>query len=292
MLFHFNTVRTSALVGAVLLGLSSTSLEVSSFEFDAMDKAEKGDNVRDILPPSIVSPTRHYKMLLNSSRCLSFVELPPIQDLAVYSLSKMFRSILPVSVAALLTFLSLSITAYQPPKCKAVPGSAAWPCHGDWDALNRTIDGRLLKPLPTAAVCHPDEPDYNPAICKSADWTDAETYVNDPIGILNPNWSNDSCLPQPQYPCSGEGFPVYVVNASSSDHVAAGINFARKHNVRLNVKGSGHDYLGRYFSLPHLSMKSSGSLQWYSDRHRSNAPNSLRVSIMVGWKAKHRSEGL
>ena len=36
-----------------------------------------------------------------------------------------------------------------------------------------------------------------------------------------------------------------VINATNSQHVAAGVNFARKYNVRLNVKGSGH---GTYIS--------------------------------------------
>lgn len=44
------------------------------------------------------------------------------------------------------------------------------------------------------------------------------------------------------------------MNASSSEHVAAGINFARHHNIRLNVKGSGHDYLGRSTAANSLSI--------------------------------------
>jgi hypothetical protein len=89
--------------------------------------------------------------------------------------------------------------------CKSIPGDVSWPCSADWKALNTSIDGRLLKPPPPAAVCHPSWPTYNPAECKAIDWTSATTYANDPIGIINPNWSNDSCLPQPQYGCSDEG---------------------------------------------------------------------------------------
>jgi hypothetical protein len=129
--------------------------------------------------------------------------------------------------------------------CKVTPKSPGWPCAADWEALNRTVDGRLLKPFPQAAVCHPSKPEFNVAVCKKTDWTSATTYADDPIGIINPNWSDDCCLPAPQYPCTGEGFPVFVVNASTAAHVSAGVDFARKHNIRLNVKGSGHDYLGR-----------------------------------------------
>ena len=129
--------------------------------------------------------------------------------------------------------------------CKTTPSSPMWPCAADWQALNKTLSGRLLEPAPPAAVCHPTQPSFDAAVCKNTDWTDATTYANDPLGIINPNWSNDSCLPQPKFPCTGKGFPVYVVNASSPEHVSTGIKFAKKHNIRLNVKGSGHDYLGR-----------------------------------------------
>lgn len=133
--------------------------------------------------------------------------------------------------------------------CKATPNTPTWPCAADWRALNDTINGRLLQPPPPAAVCHPSQQAFDAEICNATDWTDAATYANDPLGIINPNWSKDSCLPQPKYPCTGEGFPVYVVNASTSRDVSAAVEFAGKHSIRLNVKGSGHDYLGRYASF-------------------------------------------
>jgi hypothetical protein len=58
--------------------------------------------------------------------------------------------------------------------------------------------------------------------------------------------NNDSCLPDTAKPCNGLGYPVYVVNATSANDVKLAIDFARKNNVRLNVKASGHDYLRRY----------------------------------------------
>jgi hypothetical protein len=58
----------------------------------------------------------------------------------------------------------------------------------------------------------------------------------------------------------GRGYPVYVVNATSSKHVKAGVDFARKHNIRLIVKATGHDYMGRYDD-PKMSYESS-RLTW------------------------------
>ncbi len=52
-------------------------------------------------------------------------------------------------------------------------------------------------------------------------------------------------MPIATYPCSGQGYPIYVVNATCAEDVKKGVDFARENNVRLVVKGTGHDYLGR-----------------------------------------------
>ncbi|KAL9070885.1 MAG: hypothetical protein Q9157_005661 [Trypethelium eluteriae] len=58
--------------------------------------------------------------------------------------------------------------------------------------------------------------------------------------------NNDSCIPDSSAPCTGLGYPVYVVNASSADDIKVAVDFARENNIRVNVKASGHDYLKRY----------------------------------------------
>lgn len=50
------------------------------------------------------------------------------------------------------------------------------------------------------------------------------------------------------------GYPVYVVNATTPEHVAMGVNFAAANNIRLIVKATGHDYLGRSASPNSLSI--------------------------------------
>jgi hypothetical protein len=66
------------------------------------------------------------------------------------------------------------------------------------------------------------------------------------------NWNNDTCLPNATV-CSGEGYPIYVINGICANDVKKGIDFARSKNIRLIVKGTGHDYLGRYWS-PSLTL--------------------------------------
>ena len=169
--------------------------------------------------------------------------------MANYSTSIMLSSpyslrILPY---ALLLCLSLPSSKASATRCKAVPGSPSWPTEAQWDALNSSIAGRLLAPLPPAAVCDTILPVFNNASCSyvASQWTVSDFHARDPVSVDQPCWTNDACLPNPKDGCDLRQFPRYVVNATSGEHVKAAIDFARNNNVRLIVKGTGHDFLGR-----------------------------------------------
>lgn len=164
--------------------------------------------------------------------------------------------------------------------CKAHPGTSAWPSASTWAALNRTLDGRLLQPPPPGAVCHPGQPTYNASQCANVaeEWKTYEFHAANPISVMWDKFDNYTCLPEKNVTCSPAGYPAYVVNASCAEHVKIGVDFgkischvfyivfklfasansisqsARKHNIRLNVKNTGHDYLGRSNSPGSLSI--------------------------------------
>lgn len=146
-----------------------------------------------------------------------------------------------------LQLLGFTATSLAHSQCKATPGSHNWPSDVEWAKLNTSLSGRLLKPSPPGAVCHQHQPTYDPAACPvvAADWLTSAWQAENPIGTICNNFNNDTCLPNATYPCSGEGYPVYVVNATQAEDVKHGVDFARQHNIRLIVKGTGHDYLGR-----------------------------------------------
>jgi hypothetical protein len=139
------------------------------------------------------------------------------------------------------------ITAHPASSCKASLGSSNWPSLSAWASLNHSLSGQLLKPSPVGAVCHPERPEYNNASCASVvqEWFDIDNYADFPMDNAWSNWNNDSCLPWTSAPCTNDAYPVYVVNATCKEDVKKGVDFARKHNVRLVVKSTGHDYLGR-----------------------------------------------
>ncbi|PKS05203.1 hypothetical protein jhhlp_008571 [Lomentospora prolificans] len=86
------------------------------------------------------------------------------------------------------------------------------------------------------------------------DWSLYEFHVSNPVSPIWNQFANDTCLPDPELPCSGKGYPIDVINATSPEHVQAGVRFARKHSIRLNIKNTGHDYLGRSTSPNSLSI--------------------------------------
>lgn len=125
-----------------------------------------------------------------------------------------------------------------------MPGTPSWPTLDKWAALNHSLSGRLLQPPPPAVACHivPES-----AACANITlaWNSIDFQPTLPNGNAWDNWTNDSCLPDPNAPCSSQGYPVYVINATCSQDVKQGIDFARNNNVRVIVKGTGVDYLGR-----------------------------------------------
>jgi hypothetical protein len=136
---------------------------------------------------------------------------------------------------SLTTLFTLSVLALSTavkadgPTCRTIPTDAKWPSLDAWQKLNASIDGRLLRPTPLGAYCHPDQPVYNADKCKQvqAAWSDEFIHTGDPVSVIWNNWNNDTCLPDPKAPCSGDGYPYYVVNATNANHVKAGIDFGK-----------------------------------------------------------------
>jgi hypothetical protein len=131
------------------------------------------------------------------------------------------------------------------PFCKVTPSSPDWPSAADWQALNDSVSGNLIAPIPLGAVCHPDLPQFNNASCAllSAQWTNSSIHSSDPVSV---DFNDVTCLPISAAPCSGAGYPVYVVKAVKASDIQEAVLFAKKTGVRLIVKGTGHDSHGRY----------------------------------------------
>ncbi|KAI0314433.1 FAD-binding domain-containing protein [Amylostereum chailletii] len=150
-----------------------------------------------------------------------------------------------------LTFLSvgpfnLISTPIHPPRCHTQPGDPDWPSPEEWSALNTSIGGRLVQVVPSASACAPDMLN-----CTEAQWSSANFRRGIPGQMLEYNWEQDFSVHPPELclrnttHCAQGNVPLYAVNATTVQHVQAGVAFAARHFLRTAVKSSGHDYLGR-----------------------------------------------
>ncbi|MEO8998168.1 MAG: FAD-dependent oxidoreductase, partial [Rhodanobacter sp.] len=113
------------------------------------------------------------------------------------------------------------------------PGDPGWPSPAAWDGLKREVSGRLLKLESPFAGCQGANAN---AVC-----ADALKHLNNPFALgdqpaltQTSGWA-DAWTSRPS---------VYAVAAESTADVVAAVNFARKHHLRLVVKGGGHSYQG------------------------------------------------
>ena len=135
------------------------------------------------------------------------------------------------------------------------PSEPCWPSDALWTSLNASIDGRLIRTSLPAAVCYPSEPNYDREQCNQIiqEWATTPFHSSDPTSIHNPTSANNSC--NPIYPngtstagdplagargCSLGMYPPFVVNATEMAHVQEAVKFAKRWNLRLSIKNTGH----------------------------------------------------
>ncbi|KAI1135146.1 FAD-binding domain-containing protein [Hypoxylon sp. FL0543] len=163
-----------------------------------------------------------------------------------------FLSLLVLSVAVALRNIATNSTI---PKCRSISGDASWPSQADWDNLNDTVGGRLIATVPIAAPCHKSlfgqtgQSRFNQPDCEALRnvWFLPETHLPSSSSPMAYPFSNNSCNPwlEPETPCTIGSHVAYSVNATSAYDFQEAIKFARERNVRLVIRNTGHDYLGK-----------------------------------------------
>ncbi|EKG18605.1 FAD linked oxidase [Macrophomina phaseolina MS6] len=109
-----------------------------------------------------------------------------------------------------------------------------------------------------ASVCYDSEPDFNRTACDLLipEWKTIQFHSDDPTSIPSPQFAGNTCNPiyangtnlygdteAGKRGCHTGKYPPYVVNATEAGHVQAAVKFAKEHNLRLNVKNTGHSSL-------------------------------------------------
>ncbi|KAF2259787.1 FAD binding domain-containing protein [Lojkania enalia] len=162
------------------------------------------------------------------------------------SLSSVYR------YASFISLLSLAVAspapaAASPPRCKVLPGDAAWPKTADWNYLNKTVGGSLTATVPLASVCH--DPNYDEEKCNDlkARWHMPIVHEDSPTALMSGYFQTDKCSPftPREQPCELGNYPPYTVTVSSAKDIQAAIRFAQSKNIRFVIKNTGHDFVGR-----------------------------------------------
>ncbi|MBV9813781.1 MAG: FAD-binding oxidoreductase, partial [Acetobacteraceae bacterium] len=121
-----------------------------------------------------------------------------------------------------------------PPKPSRVrPADPGWPDDAAWQALGDAVGGRLAPVRPLLAAC---ENDPTGAACQQAlrELRNPYALADQAAGTQTSGWI-DAWRSAPS---------AYALTPRSAPDVAAAVDFARRHRVRVVVRGGGHSYLG------------------------------------------------
>lgn len=127
-----------------------------------------------------------------------------------------------------------SALAGRPWTAEAGAGTSELPGPQVWEELNRRVHGRLLRPVSPVGACAVD-PDDDACAAELEDWSNPFALQDQPGATQSTGWMDAWDV----------AVSPYAVAAASAADVAAAVDVAREHGVRLVVKGAGHDYLGR-----------------------------------------------
>lgn len=140
--------------------------------------------------------------------------------------------------------------------CRCYPTDTCWPTADEWAAFNKTVGGRLVATVPIASACHYDSfTEYDAEACAALldVWDYPQTHDSSSSSPMAQFFSNGSCNPYtpPEDPCIVGALVQYAVNVSAAcldESIAdyrATLKFASEHNIRIVIRNTGHDYLGK-----------------------------------------------
>ncbi len=154
-----------------------------------------------------------------------------------------------LKLLVLITLLGVSAESRH---CRCQPHEPCWPSDREWQGLNTTIGGNLAAVKPVASVCH--DPTFNDAACKAvaSNYSKSQWRASQPGTVQWANWEawpqqNQACYLQSsrQTPCGQGRISIYSAAVKTAAHIQATVRFAKRNNIRLVIKNSGHDFLGR-----------------------------------------------
>jgi FAD/FMN-containing dehydrogenase len=127
----------------------------------------------------------------------------------------------------------LGSPAHEGARTRFRPSNSAWPKAARWQELRDALGGNMITVEPLFGTCTADP--------KSAGCQDTLKNIRNPFFIGDQPAGTETSAWLDAWTTAPS---VYAVKARHAADVAAAVNFARDHNLRLVVKGGGHSYLG------------------------------------------------
>ncbi|KAK7470125.1 hypothetical protein VKT23_001566 [Stygiomarasmius scandens] len=141
------------------------------------------------------------------------------------------------------------------PRCRCLYGESCWPSDDEFSQLQSKLSQPLIRPVPPESACYPES---NP----SGNCTDVTLnahdgrWRSDQAGSMqSPNFETfiflngtiEACYLNATlgFPCNQGNVPPIGVDARTVEDIQAAVVFAAEHDLRLVVKNTGHDFLGR-----------------------------------------------
>ncbi|RPA75167.1 FAD binding domain protein [Ascobolus immersus RN42] len=140
--------------------------------------------------------------------------------------------------------------------CRYMPGDPEWPSVETWNKLNETVGGRLIKTVALSDICYESASTYDAGKCEDIKngWAFTEIHARDPGSFNSPILQNGTDPFQTERPSSLGNLPAYTIDVRTWKDAAAGIKFAKENKVRLTIKNTGHDLLGKSAGAGSLSL--------------------------------------
>ncbi|ABK90143.1 FAD-binding oxidoreductase [Francisella tularensis subsp. novicida] len=156
--------------------------------------------------------------------------------------------------------------------CRCLPSKPCWPDQQQWDTLAKSLKGKLIKPISPFYIC---EKNSDSEECKSV-----LQNIKNPFYMQSDAGRNES---QGWYGAWYNQSSSYAVEVEDTQDIVKAVNFAREYNLRIVIKGAGHDYLGRSSSPDALLIWTHNmrDIEYNKHFHPQNCPKNKEYSAVT-----------
>jgi hypothetical protein len=173
-----------------------------------------------------------------------------------------------------------------------LPGQSCWPSKAEWDAFNITLSGHLRSTSMLGSPCFPSSPNYNTTTCGiiKTEYNNGDFREQTYGAMAYTEWETcgtANCLPSQLAPqsnmCSLGRMSAYYVDAQGSTDVQATIEFVKTHNIRLSIKNTGHDFLGRSSVANSLALRTANlkTISYEANFTAHNCPTASQENVGI-----------